>query len=120
MRSIGIATFAALMTFGLGRAVAQQPAAPPAGKPAATAKQSKVSEEVARRTALAKVPNGRVETAELEHEHGRQVYSFDITVPAEAGVTEVQVDAATGAVVSVTHETPAQEAKEKAGDRRRH
>jgi len=105
MRSIGIATLAALMTFGLGRAVAQQPAA-------------KVSEEAARRTALAKVPNGRIETAELEHEHGRLVYSFDITAPAKAGVTEVQVNAVTGAVVSVKHETAAQEAKEKAGERR--
>jgi uncharacterized membrane protein YkoI len=120
MRSIGIATLAALMTFGLGRAVAQQPAASPAGKPAATAKPAKVSEEAARRTALAKVPDGRIETAELEHEHGRLVYSFDITAPAGSGVTEVQVNAMTGAIVSVKHETAAQEVKEKAGERRGH
>ncbi len=120
MRSIGIATLAALMTFGLGRVVAQQPAASPAGKPAATAKQAKVSEEAARRTALAKVPGGRIETAELEHEHGRLVYSFDITAPAASGVTEVQVNAMTGAVVSVKHETAAQEAKEETGERRGH
>ena len=120
MRSSGIAALAALMTFGLGRAVGQQPVVPPAGPAPVTAKEARITKAAARRTALARVPHGRVKTGELEHEHGRLVYSFDITARAKSGVTEVQVDARTGAVASVKHEPAAQEVKEKAGERRGH
>jgi hypothetical protein len=75
-------------------------------------KEAKISEATARATALAKVPGGTVEAGELEREHGKLVYSFDIK-SKEPGVTEVQVSAIDGKIVSVKHETPKQESAEK-------
>jgi len=72
----------------------------------------KITMEEARATALARVPGGKVRSAELEHEHGRLVYSFDISVPGHAGIEEVQVDANRGTIVSHVHETPSMERKE--------
>jgi uncharacterized membrane protein YkoI len=66
--------------------------------------QATVSADVAMRTALARIPGGRIKEAELEMENGRLVYSFDIQVEGRAGVEEVQVDARTGELVSVEHE----------------
>jgi hypothetical protein len=68
--------------------------------------------KTARATALAKVPGGKVQAAELEREHGKLIYSFDIRVPHKSGIEEVQVDAITGEVVSMTHESPKAEGKE--------
>jgi uncharacterized membrane protein YkoI len=81
--------------------------------PAAT---PKITEAEATKTALAAVPRGKVETVELETEHHRLVYSFDIRVPGKSGVEEVQVSAITGKIVSHKHESPAKEAIEKAVD----
>lgn len=74
-------------------------------------KEAKVSMAHARELALKKVPGGKVDSAELEREHGKLIYSFDIKT-AKPGVTEVQVNAINGSIVSVTHETPAKEAAE--------
>jgi uncharacterized membrane protein YkoI len=76
--------------------------------------QAKVSSRVAADSALNRVPNGRIQEAELEKEHGRLVYSFDLSSPRKPGVEEVLVDAKTGSVVSVTHESPQSEARENA------
>ena len=76
--------------------------------------QAKISRADAERTALAKVPNGTVKEGELEKEDGKLIWSFDIAMPESKDITEVAVDAITGAVVSVENETPADEAKEKA------
>jgi len=46
-------------------------------------------------------------------EDGKLVFSFDLKVRGRPGVEEVQVDARTGAIVSVEHESAAAEAKEK-------
>ena len=78
--------------------------------------QAKVKETDARATALAKVPGGTVQSAELEEEHGKLIWSFDIKDPASANIAEVQVDAKTGHVVSMKFETPAAEAKERKAD----
>ena len=75
-------------------------------------KEAKVTEAQAQATALAKVPHGTVKSSELEKEHGRLIWTFDIAPPSARGVTEVHVDAKTGKVISVKKETPAQEAKE--------
>lgn len=77
------------------------------------AKEAKITLDAARATALAKVPNGKVESEELEKEHGKLVYSFDISVPGKSGVEEVNVSAITGKVVSKHHESAAAEEKEK-------
>jgi hypothetical protein len=76
-------------------------------------KEAKISKEQAAKTALAKVPNGTIKESELEQENGKLVWSFDIAAPGAKGVTEVQVDAKTGDVVSVENESPKSEAAEK-------
>jgi len=62
--------------------------------------------------ALAKVPGGSVSSSELEKEHGKLVWSFDIAQTGSKNITEVQVDAKTGKVVSTKTETPDKERKE--------
>ena len=78
--------------------------------------EAKVSRETAQQTALAKVPNGTVKEGELEKEHGKLIWSFDITTPDSKDITEVEVDALTGAVLDVDKETPEDQAKEAAED----
>jgi Na+-transporting NADH:ubiquinone oxidoreductase subunit NqrC len=80
-------------------------------------KMAKVTSAVATATALAKVPGGAVQSAEIEKEGGKLVYSFDIKVAGKKGIEEVLIDATTGAVISVDHETPADEAKEAKDDK---
>jgi uncharacterized membrane protein YkoI len=76
-----------------------------------------VTKEQASATALEKVRKGAITSAELEKEHGRMVWSFDISQPGKSGVTEVQVDARTGKVVSIAHESAAAESKEAQAER---
>ncbi|WP_206044664.1 PepSY domain-containing protein [Gemmatimonas groenlandica] len=80
-------------------------------------KLAKVTPATATATALTKVPGGKVQSAEIEKEDGKLVYSFDIKVAGKSGIEEVLVDALTGAVVGVEHETPADEAKEAKEDK---
>ena len=75
--------------------------------------EAKISKGEAERIALAQAPNGSIKEGELEKEKGRLVWSFDITTPGSRDTTEVQVDAQSGQVVSVTKETPEQEKQEK-------
>jgi hypothetical protein len=58
---------------------------------------------------------GTIKSSELEKEHGKMIYSFDVKT-ADGGTTEVNIDAITGAVIAVTKENAADEAKEKADD----
>ncbi|PYS81036.1 MAG: hypothetical protein DMF67_18235 [Acidobacteria bacterium] len=75
------------------------------------AREAKITKEQAQAAALKRAP-GNVESAELEREHGRLVYSFDIR-NSKHTITEVQVSAVTGKVVRVEHENAKQEADEK-------
>jgi hypothetical protein len=75
---------------------------------------AKITEDVAAKTALAKVPKGEIQGVELEREKGKLLYSYDITVPGKKGVEEVHVDAVTGKFLSKLHESPATEKKEAA------
>jgi uncharacterized membrane protein YkoI len=65
--------------------------------------QAKISKADAEKIAMAKVPNGTIKEAELEKENGHLQWSFDMAAPgqAEDTVTEVNVDAITGDVISV-------------------
>lgn len=74
-------------------------------------RQAKITMEQARDVALKRAP-GTVESSELEREHGRLVYSFDIR-NSKGTIDEVQVSALTGKVVRVEHENKKQEAEEK-------
>ncbi|MEP7326929.1 MAG: PepSY domain-containing protein [Gemmatimonadota bacterium] len=76
--------------------------------------QARVKADSAQRTALRRVPGGRIESAELEREHGTLIYSFDIKVDGKEGIEEVHVDANTGAVVKMEHENGEDEAREAA------
>jgi uncharacterized membrane protein YkoI len=78
--------------------------------------QAKVGKAYAEQIALAKVPNGTAREGELEKEHGKLIWSFDITTPDSKDITEVEVDAITGSVLAVDKETPEDQAKEAAGD----
>jgi uncharacterized membrane protein YkoI len=75
----------------------------------------KLTRAKAQKIALAKAP-GTVESAELEKEHGKLVWSFDIK--SKTGITEVLVNANDGSIVAVEHETPAKEAAEKAKEKK--
>jgi hypothetical protein len=79
--------------------------------------QAKVDRPAAEKTALARVPGGTVKEGELEREHGKLVWSFDVAKPKTQNITEVQVDAISGKVVSVVVETPKDQAKEAAADK---
>ena len=92
---------------------AQQVKEPPPVSGSATLKaEAKVSEAAARATALKEVPNGVIQSGELEREDGKLIYSFDIKVPGKSGIEEVEVDAMTGAVVEREHETQSMEQKD--------
>jgi uncharacterized membrane protein YkoI len=74
--------------------------------------EAKVSKEDAQKIALAKVPNGTIKESELEKEHGKLIWSFDVTTPDAKDITEVNVDAVTGEVVSTEKEAPEDQKKE--------
>jgi uncharacterized membrane protein YkoI len=74
--------------------------------------QAKVTEAVARATALARIKDGKVQSEELEREHHHLIWSYDIAVPGKPGIEEVHVDAMTGEVLAVSHEGPRTELKE--------
>ena len=78
--------------------------------------QAKISEADAKQIALAKVPNGSIKEGELEKEKGRLIWSFDIAIPGQTDIKEVNVDAVSGEVVAVETDTAAQQAKEKDED----
>jgi uncharacterized membrane protein YkoI len=85
---------------------------------AALKAQAKITQTEAEKTALGKVPGGKIKAAELEKEHGHLIWSFDISMPTSKNITEVQVDAKTGKIVSTQVETPKDQAKEAAADKK--
>ena len=66
--------------------------------------KAKITKADAQATALTKAPNGTCKDCELEREHGKLIWSFCFTTPDSKDITEVNVDAITGAVVNVEHE----------------
>jgi uncharacterized membrane protein YkoI len=74
-------------------------------------KEAKISMRKAKSIAIKQVPDGKIQSSELEREKGKLIYSFDIK--DSKGITEVNVDAMDGKVVDVHHESPAKEAAEK-------
>ncbi|EEF61983.1 PepSY domain-containing protein [Pedosphaera parvula] len=94
----------ALLGTGLNRALAADDAKLLA--------KAKITKEQAEKTALEKVPGGTIKEGELEEEKGKLIWSFDISKEGTKNITEVNVDAMTGAVIAVDVETPKDEAKE--------
>ena len=91
----------------------------PEAKQAKLEARAKITKTEAQKTALSRVPNGTVKEGGIEEEHGKLIWSFDIATPGTKDITEVAVDAITGEVLSLVKETPEQEAKEKAEDRKK-
>ena len=81
-------------------------------------KETKVAKSRAEKTALTRVPDGIIKSAELEREHGLLIWSFDIAKPGTKNITEVQVDAKTGKIASVKIETPKDQATEAAAEKK--
>jgi uncharacterized membrane protein YkoI len=104
--AISSVTLASIVALGSSSAFADQ------ATQANLAAEAKISEADARTTALAKVPGGAVSSSELEKEHGKLIWSFDIAKVGSKDVTEVQVDAKTGKIVSTRIETPDKERRE--------
>jgi uncharacterized membrane protein YkoI len=73
---------------------------------------AKISEDSAAKLAIARVAGGTIEKAELEREKGALIWSFDIRVPGQEGISEVAVNAVTGAVGPTEHENAASEVRE--------
>jgi hypothetical protein len=65
--------------------------------------QAKIGAAQAREAALRAVP-GKVKDSDLETEHGRLIYSFEIKRPGERGITEVNVSAMDGSIVDIHRE----------------
>lgn len=87
--------------------------------PAAMAKKAMISMEEARVIALAEVPNGTVRSQELNREHDKLAYSFDILVPGKKGVEVVRVNPSDGEVVSVKHKSAWADRRDEQAKRRR-
>ncbi len=77
---------------------------------------AKLSPDSAIRLAQARIPGATIESAEIENEDGRLIYSFDLKTVGRPGIDEVNVDARTGKVLPVQHEGPRAEARERAVD----
>jgi hypothetical protein len=82
-------------------------------------KQAKITKAEAEQIALAQVSQGTVKSAELENEKGQLVWSFDIARPGTRDITEIWVDAKTGEIISTQNETPSDQAKEAAADKKK-
>jgi uncharacterized membrane protein YkoI len=114
MKPITIAAAVAVLTLGAQAGHAQ--ASYKRDLPDSLKSKAKIDEAVAAKTALGKVPKGAIEGVELEREKGKLMYSYDIKVPGKSGIEEVNIDAITGKVLAVSHESAAVEKKEAADE----
>ena len=89
-------------------------AKPDAGATQDAKAQTKVSEADARKTALASVPNGSVQSSKMmTDKKGRQVWTFDLKGESSPNIVVVQVDANSGRIVSKSIKSAAPAAKAK-------
>lgn len=81
---------------------------------------AKVSEEAARKGALAALPGKEtdkaVTEAELEVENGYLIWSVDVKLTGQEGIEEVLVDAGSGKILAREHESAQAEAREGGGE----
>lgn len=109
MRLLTSLTLIAACTFAAGRLSAQE-----RNVPDSLVSKAKVSEDSARNVAVKRVP-GDVQAITLAKAHSRLVYTFKIQRSGKTpGVSDVQVSAMTGKVLSVRRES----AKKKSTTRR--
>ena len=72
--------------------------------------KQKIGMKRATKIAMKRV-HGTIKSKELEKEHGRWIYSFDIRT-GKGKITEVEIDAYSGKVINLKAETAADEMKE--------
>lgn len=108
-----------LLVLSAGSLAAQQAAPALKEDKPGLAAQATVSADSALHIARLRVPRGTVAAREIEEEDGKLIYSFDMKVPGRTGIDEVNVNARTGAVVGVEHESPATETRERGSDARK-
>lgn len=101
MKKIMLVTAVMILSFAFGKNAAAQ--------------TKKIGMEKARAIAMQKA-QGKIEGEELENENGKTIYSFDIR-NSKGTITEVQVDAYTGAIVSVEEEDAQKESAEKRNEK---
>ncbi len=82
-------------------------------------KRAKITKAEAEHIALAKVPHGSIKSAEIENEKGHLVWSFDIAQTGSRDITEILVDAKSGRILATQTESPRDQAKEAAADKKR-
>ncbi|HYV99529.1 MAG TPA: PepSY domain-containing protein [Gemmatimonadaceae bacterium] len=102
--------FVALLAFAAARVNAQDVKLKEE-KPGMIAR-AKVTFDAARATAQAKVPGGKLATAELEQEDGKLIYTLVFKTAGKKGQDEINVDALTGKIVAVEHEDDKEAKKE--------
>ena len=128
---IGFAAMFTLLTCAAGLMAQSNRGAPPQHSPAARSqergqqrgrarderedqdalrREARITLEQARTIALQREA-GTILSEELEREHGRLVYSFDIR-NGRGTITDIEVNALNGAIVSVEEETAEQEREE--------
>jgi Peptidase propeptide and YPEB domain len=78
--------------------------------------EAKASRSKAARTALRQVPKGKIKFTELELAHGRLVWCFDISMRKTKNITEIEVDAKTGEIVSSQVQTPQDHLRDEAAE----
>jgi uncharacterized membrane protein YkoI len=101
MRLLPTLTLAAALSLAAGSLVAQEAPSPTRNVPDSLVSKAKVTEDSARAVALKRVP-GTVQDTELSRERSRLLWEFKIQRNGRKGTTEVEVNAMTGRVVSVS------------------
>jgi len=106
----------ALLLGAASSAVAQQPGVTIKEDTPGLLARAKIRSDSAIKLARARIPGATIQSAEIENEDGRLIYSFDMKTTGRSGIDEVNVDAWTGKVLPVEHEGPKAEARERAAD----
>lgn len=101
MKKITVVLLAAL--FGFGAVVAD-------------AKPKTIGMKRATQIATSRV-HGTIKSKELEKEHGKWIYSFDIST-GKGKITEVNIDAYSGKVLRIEHEDARKEAAEEKNEKK--
>jgi uncharacterized membrane protein YkoI len=75
-------------------------------------RSGKITKARAEGIALAKMPGGRIHSAELETVGGRRFWSVYIAKPGSKNAKEIRVDTTSGQIISVQTERPEDQAEE--------
>jgi uncharacterized membrane protein YkoI len=114
--ALGAALAAALAAATIAASLASAQSSYKRDLPDSLAAKAKIAEPAAAAAAMKRIPKGAIQSVELEREDGHLQYSYDIATPGKSGIDEVNVDALTGKIIAVEHETPEQMKKEAAED----